>query len=79
MRSRGGGRGNPAAAIGVKLATGANALDTAGHSLFGALMGDHLASGGLIVAATHAPLGIAARVPSAKVGSIEVRPIMVYN
>jgi hypothetical protein len=24
-------------------------------------------------------LGIAARVPSAKVGSIEVRPIMVYN
>jgi hypothetical protein len=24
-------------------------------------------------------LGIAARVPSAKIGSIEVRPIMVYN
>src|SRR6202051_4126037 len=38
-----------------------NALDTAGQSLFGALMGDHLASGALIVAATHAPLGIAAR------------------
>jgi heme exporter protein A len=38
-----------------------SALDTAGQSLFGALMGDHLARGGLIVAATHAPLGIAAR------------------
>jgi heme exporter protein A len=29
--------------------------------MFAALMGDHLARGGLIVAATHAPLGIAAR------------------
>jgi heme exporter protein A len=38
-----------------------NALDAAGQSLFVALMGDHLARGGLIVAATHAPLGIAAR------------------
>jgi heme exporter protein A len=38
-----------------------SALDTAGQGLFGALMGDHLARGGLIVAATHAPLGIAAR------------------
>ena len=38
-----------------------SALDTAGQSLFAALMGDHLARGGLIVAATHAPLGIAAR------------------
>jgi heme exporter protein A len=38
-----------------------NALDAAGQSLFAALMGDHLARGGLIVAATHAPLGIAAR------------------
>jgi heme exporter protein A len=38
-----------------------NALDAAGQSLFGALMGDHLARGGLIVAATHAPLGLAAR------------------
>ncbi len=38
-----------------------NALDTAGQSLFAALMGDHLARGGLIIAATHAPLGIAAR------------------
>jgi heme exporter protein A len=38
-----------------------NALDTAGQSMFAALMGDHLSRGGLIVAATHAPLGIAAR------------------
>jgi len=38
-----------------------NALDAAGQNLFAALMGDHLARGGLIVAATHAPLGIAAR------------------
>jgi heme exporter protein A len=35
-----------------------NALDTAGQGLFAALMGDHLARGGLIVAATHAPLGL---------------------
>jgi heme exporter protein A len=38
-----------------------NALDAAGQSLFASLMADHLAHGGLIVAATHAPLGIAAR------------------
>src|SRR6266852_4296457 len=38
-----------------------NALDTAGQGLFATLMGDHLARGGLIVAATHAPLGILAR------------------
>ena len=38
-----------------------NALDVAGQSLFARLMGDHLQRGGLIVAATHAPLGIAAR------------------
>jgi heme exporter protein A len=38
-----------------------NALDTAGQGLFATLMGDHLARGGLIIAATHAPLGIAAR------------------
>ena len=38
-----------------------NALDTAGQAMFAALMLDHLAQGGLIVAATHAPLGIAAR------------------
>jgi heme exporter protein A len=39
----------------------ANALDSGGHSLFTALMADHLASGGLIVAATHAPLGLPTR------------------
>ena len=38
-----------------------NALDSAGQALFAALMRDHLARGGLIVAATHAPLGIRAR------------------
>ena len=38
-----------------------NALDTSGQAMFAALMGDHLARGGLIIAATHAPLGIAAR------------------
>jgi heme exporter protein A len=38
-----------------------NALDAAGQTMFGTLMGDHLARGGLIIAATHAPLGIAAR------------------
>jgi heme exporter protein A len=39
----------------------ANALDAAGQSLFVALMGDHLAHGGLIIAATHAPLGVQAK------------------
>jgi heme exporter protein A len=39
----------------------ANALDAAGQNMFAALMNDHLARGGLIVAATHIPLGIAAR------------------
>jgi heme exporter protein A len=38
-----------------------NALDAAGQSMFAALMTDHLARGGLIVAATHTPLGIAAK------------------
>jgi heme exporter protein A len=38
-----------------------NALDTAGQKLFVTLMGDHLARGGLIVAATHAPLGVPTR------------------
>ena len=38
-----------------------NALDAAGQAMFAALMADHLARGGLIIAATHAPLGIAAR------------------
>jgi heme exporter protein A len=36
-------------------------LDAAGQSLFATLMGDHLSRGGLIVAATHAPLGLVAR------------------
>ncbi|MGB8399500.1 heme ABC exporter ATP-binding protein CcmA [Bradyrhizobium sp.] len=35
-----------------------SALDTAGQDLFAGLMREHLASGGLIIAATHAPLGI---------------------
>jgi len=38
-----------------------NALDTAGQDMFGGLMRDHLARGGLIIAATHAPLGIESR------------------
>jgi heme exporter protein A len=38
-----------------------SALDTAGQGVFSALMRDHLASGGIIVAATHGPLGIEAR------------------
>jgi heme exporter protein A len=38
-----------------------SALDAAGQTLFAGLMSDHLADGGLIVAATHAPLGIEAR------------------
>jgi heme exporter protein A len=36
------------------------ALDAAGQSMFAGLMGDHLARGGMIVAATHGPLGIEA-------------------
>jgi heme exporter protein A len=38
-----------------------NALDSAGQFLFTTLMADHLARGGLIITATHVPLGIAAR------------------
>lgn len=38
-----------------------NALDVAGQDMFGRLMHDHLARGGMIVAATHAPLGIESR------------------
>jgi heme exporter protein A len=38
-----------------------SALDADGQSLFAALMRDHLARGGLILAATHAPLGVDAR------------------
>jgi len=37
------------------------ALDAAGQSLFSALMREHLGRGGLVVAATHGPLGIEAR------------------
>ena len=39
----------------------ANALDAAGQEMFTALMRDHLARGGLIVAATHSALGVPAR------------------
>jgi heme exporter protein A len=38
-----------------------SALDAAGQHLFASLMSDHLAQGGLIVAATHAPLGVPAK------------------
>lgn len=38
-----------------------SALDAAGQALFGELMRDHLSHGGMIVAATHLPLGIATR------------------
>jgi heme exporter protein A len=38
-----------------------NALDASGQLLFTTLMGDHLSRGGLIIAATHAPLGIPVR------------------
>lgn len=38
-----------------------NALDVAGQGMFGGLMRDHMARGGLIIAATHAPLGIGSR------------------
>jgi heme exporter protein A len=37
------------------------ALDAAGQLLFAELMRQHLGTGGLVVAATHGPLGIAAR------------------
>ncbi|MCP4616116.1 MAG: heme ABC exporter ATP-binding protein CcmA [Bradyrhizobium sp.] len=37
------------------------ALDAAGQGLFAGLMREHLAGGGLIIAATHAPLGIEAK------------------
>lgn len=37
------------------------ALDAAGQDMFEGLMRDHLARGGLIIAATHAPLGIESR------------------
>jgi heme exporter protein A len=37
-----------------------SALDATGQTMFAALMADHLKRGGLIVAATHAPLGLPA-------------------
>ena len=37
------------------------ALDAAGQGLLAQLMGDHLGRGGLIVAATHGPLGLESR------------------
>ena len=36
-------------------------LDVAGEAVFAGLMREHLAGGGLIIAATHAPLGIEAK------------------
>jgi heme exporter protein A len=38
-----------------------NALDGAGQTLFATLMADHLSRGGLIIAATHTPLGVGTR------------------
>ncbi|WP_213773939.1 heme ABC exporter ATP-binding protein CcmA [Bradyrhizobium sp. dw_78] len=38
-----------------------SALDTAGQALSMRLMSEHLARGGLIIAATHAPLGVPAQ------------------
>lgn len=38
-----------------------NALDAAGQDMVGGLMREHLGRGGLIIAATHAPLGIDSR------------------
>jgi heme exporter protein A len=38
-----------------------SALDTAGQNLFVGVMREHLAGGGIVIAATHTPLGIGAR------------------
>jgi heme exporter protein A len=38
-----------------------SALDGAGQGMFARLMADHLARGGLIIAATHTPLGLPAK------------------
>jgi heme exporter protein A len=46
-----------------------SALDAAGQTLFANLTRDHLARGGLVVAATHAPLGIESR--ELKIGGVE--------
>jgi heme exporter protein A len=37
------------------------ALDAAGQDMFGGLMREHLGRGGMIIAATHGPLGVDAR------------------
>jgi heme exporter protein A len=46
-----------------------SALDAAGQALFADLTRDHLARGGLVLAATHAPLGIEAR--ELRMGGVE--------
>jgi len=46
-----------------------SALDAAGQALFADLTRDHLTRGGLVVAATHAPLGIEAR--ELRIGGVE--------
>lgn len=46
-----------------------SALDAAGQTLFAKLTRDHLTRGGLVIAATHAPLGIEAR--ELKIGGVE--------
>jgi heme exporter protein A len=46
-----------------------SALDAAGQALFADLTRDHLARGGLVVAATHAALGIEAK--ELKIGGVE--------
>jgi heme exporter protein A len=38
-----------------------SALDAAGQGMFAGLMSEHLARGGLIIAATHTPLGVSAK------------------
>jgi heme exporter protein A len=38
-----------------------SALDAAGQGMFAGLMSEHLARGGLIIAATHTPLGVPAK------------------
>jgi heme exporter protein A len=45
-----------------------SALDAAGQTLFADLTRDHLARGGLVLAATHTPLGIEAR--ELKIGGV---------
>lgn len=45
------------------------ALDVSGQDMIAGLMRDHLAGGGLIVAATHAPLGLAAK--ELRIGSLQ--------